>query len=380
MLTKKFGQFNWAIASAAIVVTLSANTPINSTSANNLAAQQPNNWQIAIAPQFDDAASFSEGLARVGTGKPKDPGYGYKNIDKYGYIDKTGKLVIPFQFPQAGDFSEGLAWIGVDADGNGSVDTYGYIDRTGKTVIPARFDKAGSFSNGLAPVEINAKWGYIDKQGQVIISPRFDAANEFSEGLAVVGQDTQNPDYPYQSKYGYINKKGRLVIPLKLSIAKSFSEGLAAAEFASNNTKGYINKKGKLAIKNQKLDTYYAGSFSSGLALAELNNGACSAANYCDYSYINKAGKTAIASPGGESSYTGAQTFSEGLAAVATGGGGRDAGGWYPATNWGYIDKNGKFVIPPQFGDAGSFSEGLAPVEIEGKYGYIILNPVLLPR
>jgi hypothetical protein len=374
MFAKKLSQLKWPIASLTILGTLWASTPINSTPATNLVAQQQKNWKIAIEPQFHDAGSFSEGLARVGIGQPRDPGYGYKNIDKYGYINKTGKLVIPFQFPRAGDFSEGLAWVALDSNGDGSTDGYGYIDKTGKTVIQPQFVEAGNFSGGLAPVKINTKWGYINKQGKVIISPQFDAADRFAEGLAVIGKSTGNPDDSYEAKYGYIDKKGKLVISLKFSIAKSFSEGLAVAQSTSGKSRGYINKKGKFAIKHQRLDTYYPGEFSSGLAVVELNGGACSAANYCDYSYINKAGKVVIKSPEdreGQSDYTGAQTFSEGLAAVATSGGGRDAGGWYPATSWGYINKSGKFVIAPQFADAGSFSEGLAPVEIDGKYGYI---------
>jgi hypothetical protein len=42
---------------------------------------------------------------------------------------------------------------------------------------------------------------------------------------------------------------------------------------------------------------------------------------------------------------------------------------------WGYIDRTGTIVIPPQFGFAGSFSEGLARVLVgnmeTGKWGYI---------
>jgi len=34
-----------------------------------------------------------------------------------------------------------------------------------------------------------------------------------------------------------------------------------------------------------------------------------------------------------------------------------------PPGLWGYIDPTGAFLITPQFSDAGSFSEGLAPVE-----------------
>jgi len=45
-----------------------------------------------------------------------------------------------------------------------------------------------------------------------------------------------------------------------------------------------------------------------------------------------------------------AKSFSEGLAAVSLNG------------HWGYVDQDGRWVVPPQFGEAGEFSEGLAPV------------------
>ncbi|EIQ8871589.1 WG repeat-containing protein, partial [Campylobacter coli] len=34
-------------------------------------------------------------------------------------------------------------------------------------------------------------------------------------------------------------------------------------------------------------------------------------------------------------------------------------------------DKNGKIVIEPKFDGVGNFSEGLARVELNGKYGFI---------
>jgi hypothetical protein len=43
-------------------------------------------------------------------------------------------------------------------------------------------------------------------------------------------------------------------------------------------------------------------------------------------------------------------------------------------TKWGYIDRDGQFVIPPQFDEAGPFSEGLAAVEQNRHTGYIDTN------
>lgn len=39
---------------------------------------------------------------------------------------------------------------------------------------------------------------------------------------------------------------------------------------------------------------------------------------------------------------------------------------------WGYIDKSGEFIIKPKFDDALDFCDGVAPVEVDDKYGYIV--------
>ena len=38
---------------------------------------------------------------------------------------------------------------------------------------------------------------------------------------------------------------------------------------------------------------------------------------------------------------------------------------------WGYVDKDGKLGINPQFEEGGDFSDGLALVRVNGRYGYI---------
>ena len=67
----------------------------------------------------------------------------------------------------------------------------GYIDLSGKMVIPPQFPCALNFSEGLAPVNgvfnvIRRKWGYIDKTGKIVIELKFLAAGPFAEGLAPV--------------------------------------------------------------------------------------------------------------------------------------------------------------------------------------------------
>jgi hypothetical protein len=43
---------------------------------------------------------------------------------------------------------------------------HGFIDITGKVVIPKNIYSAGDFSCGLAPVQWQDKWGFIDRENE----------------------------------------------------------------------------------------------------------------------------------------------------------------------------------------------------------------------
>ena len=63
---------------------------------------------------------------------------------------------------------------------------YGYIDKTGRLVILCKYDLAFNFHEGLAIVVKSRKCGYIDKTGREIVPCEYDEACDFSEGLAMV--------------------------------------------------------------------------------------------------------------------------------------------------------------------------------------------------
>jgi hypothetical protein len=87
---------------------------------------------------------------------------------KWGFIDKTGKFVIPAQYESVDWFSGGLASINNCEEGF-------FIDTTGKKVISGNFTDVLPFVGGLARVEGTTKdgrwWGYIDKTGKLIWGP-----------------------------------------------------------------------------------------------------------------------------------------------------------------------------------------------------------------
>jgi hypothetical protein len=326
--------------------------------------------KLVIQPQFEKVGHFQDGLAIAKSG------------ERCGYIDTSGKFAIPPVFEDCGGLSEGLAR--VKRDGK-----WGFLDASGKTVIPPRYDDAWNFSEGLASVKLRDKYGYIDKTGQMVISPSFKFAYPFSEGLASVMSGKW---------FGYIDSKGNEVIPANLYWADSFQDGLAGVFWPSGGG-GFIDSAGNAVVDLGPIQTLYklhfltdtlqhakSYRFSEGLA-AFLHQGT--------WGYVDKDGNRVI-----RPAYAFVRPFSEGLAAVAIAPkhpqiyvfdvfvtpddrmiarSARQKGGLVPHVPpdapllpWGYIDHAGKLVIPANFDSADDFSGGLARVSLaDGSDGYI---------
>jgi hypothetical protein len=234
--------------------------------------------RIVIPAKFYEASDFSEGLSVVRLSEKH----------KFGYINPKGELAIPGPFDWARDFHGGLGAVKL------SQDKYGFIDKTGKLVLSAKeWRDVDDFSEGLAGVKVEGtdnsvyigfkteKYGYINRTGKFVIAPRFDRVGKFSESRALFFQTGKNPGY------GFIDLKGQVVIKPEYEDAKSFSEGLAAVAIKSSDDKniwGYINAQGQWIIKPQFQNV---NSFDGELAAVNCDDAA--GAN-CQ-AYIDREGK-----------------------------------------------------------------------------------------
>ncbi len=307
--------------------------------------------------------------------------------EKLGFIDLKGKIIIPPQYDEAGPFSEGLAMVSLAGKA-------GYIDQKGNQVIPLQFAFTGKpFVNGLAPVLLEVDddnpergWRYIDRTGNFAFPGRFKTAEPFSQGFALVSQMTENTYY-----YFFIDKTGARQFGMNFINAKSFENGLAFVETTAGQ--GYINLQGKFILGPYS----YVGD----------NSGKLTRYQKVAWGYLNGEGQTVIAPQ-----FTRAKDFVNGMAVVQsegktkiidstgsvvstladidfddTGAGVGDQllgyscpitvrsdsdGHIYLQPQWGYMDLNGKVVIPAQYDACEPFSEGLALVyEERGYNGFI---------
>jgi len=119
------------------------------------------------------ADAFCDGLALVAQ---RDP----KNLERdYYYIDKSGNAVITdLPYDKMFSFHNGLAEVQVYYDVFEQNTTFkyykcGYIDKTGKLVLPIEYDMAYPLSDGLFVVGKGNEVGIIDVNGNVIVPFRY---------------------------------------------------------------------------------------------------------------------------------------------------------------------------------------------------------------
>ena len=286
--------------------------------------------KVVISFKYDDVWDFSEGLVAV------------KLNGKWGFIDKSGNEVVPLKYDWAGSFSEGLAPVRL----NGK---YGYINKSGKLVLPLKYEDAWDFSEGLARVELSGMWGYINKSGKLVIPLKYDWAGSFSEGLANV---------KLYGKFGFIDKSGKVVVPFEYDDAGAFSEGLARVclfkrihidNIGMDYLWGFIDKSGDTVIPHlyYRVSDFHEGLANIGNAIITISE-----------PLIDKSNKW-VQWPFRE--YYGDWYFTEGFARVCS----------HSNHKWGFIDKSKKSVVPPKYDEARHFSEGLAAVSLNGKWGFI---------
>ncbi len=332
---------------------------------------------LLFEPGFDVLGYLNQGLASA------------KFDGKYGFVDQYGRRVIPFRFDMVDDFQEGLAPAAIN-------DKWGYIDANGDYVIAPQYDEAKKFLCGGAFVRKKEEWGLIDANGNWLHKPYFneiglDYARVDNEGIVSVKKD---------DKWGYLDCKGKVIIPpvYQCKTVGMFKEGLAGIvlsdriryidtsgkttfEFTGilNNHKaaaGSFNE-GIASINKDVYDSYYinkegsiifhaviCNGFSEGFGLVRLPNSR--------NAFVNNNGDVVIKD--GPKKYCNldgtiekvtvnfvGSRFSQGLAQVFC----------KADTGWGYIDKSGELVMKFDY-FVSDFNNNVAVFKgIRGKQGYI---------
>lgn len=121
------------------------------------------NGEMAIQPQYAYAQPFRDGKAKV-----------YTDLTHFYYIRKDGTTInepnVKIEAANENDefYKTGKLYDGLMLFKDKKLEKYGYKNPEGKVIIQADFDNACDFSGGRALVEINNHWYYIDTEGGVV--------------------------------------------------------------------------------------------------------------------------------------------------------------------------------------------------------------------
>ena len=342
---------------------------------------------------------------------------------KWGYIDKTGKIITRLKYDFATNFSEGLSavyidgkWTFVDTLGREKSkfkydnilfenelrfsnqlvcvkidDKYGFVDNLGNEKIKPQYDSARNFSDGIAVVKINNETRFINDKGETVfkLPSKYEVVDDFQNGIVrVYLKKESNDDYINFFETGFMSKKGRLIVPIQYKyVIFDEYEVYKKAHDPSQVSNGVINlcsqkteKWGLINSVGKNITSFnydYAGSFSDEVAAIALNN-----KSVMKWGFVDRTGKE-IVHPiydyyipffedvedfGIYSMYFRVPFFSDGIAVLRY------------DNKWGGVNKQGKVVIPFKYKNQFLFIEGKAKIELNNKYGCIDTNnKMILP-
>ncbi|MBX9667097.1 MAG: WG repeat-containing protein [Candidatus Obscuribacterales bacterium] len=132
-------------------------------------------WAQGIYVLEKDNKFFEVGQRKSFVNVDDDSCRQLRSLLKYGFINPNGEVVVPFRYDEAKSFSEGLAAVKVGSK-------WGFLDKKGRIVIEPKFDSVDFFREGLAAVRVKQQFGFIDMRGNFVVKPQFDCALHFSCG------------------------------------------------------------------------------------------------------------------------------------------------------------------------------------------------------
>ena len=286
-----------------------------------------------------------------------------KQNGKWGFVDKMGNIIIQFKYESL--YSANDSVFVAQYDG-----LYGVAQYDGSIVIPFLYDELTYKLYKENPITVvceKGKWGIYNSKNQLVLDCKYDRINPSPSRYIAI---SINPTSSYSTKRAGLvdSETGEIMIPLEYNDMNHYSEGLVSAE-NFNGKYGFLDSVGNVIIPFIYED---AGDFSEGVAAVFKQSGYANTlfgiqpTYKCGY--IDRYGSEVIPFKFKSTFSASICEFHDGRAVQ-----GISSDNIY-ATTYGYIDKNGDWVVYPQFDDAEEFKNGVACVEINGRYGWIDTN------
>lgn len=152
--------------------------------------------------------------------------------DRYGVIDRTGKVIMPIKYD---DIDEEGNYLQVEKN-----DKYGLYSVEGKKMIPVKYDDIEDCGDYII-VEKNDKYGIYNQNGKRLRRTRYEEEPErFAHDMFLIS---------HNDKQGVINKKGKTVVPRRYEDVDNLTITGLLKVTKENGKEGLYNDKGKKLLR-----------------------------------------------------------------------------------------------------------------------------------
>ncbi len=124
---------------------------------------------------------------------------------------------------------------------------YGYMNRDGRIMIPFQYQSASGFKSGYASVKINNKYGLIDTLGNFIIEPEYLSLSYFCNGVVIAKKD---------EKYGLIDLEEKQIVDYTLGKITTLNNGLFLEQVEEGVTLYHIDDPDKPMMTYQEINGF----------------------------------------------------------------------------------------------------------------------------
>ena len=203
---------------------------------------------VDLKSDYEYVGGFGEnGLARVVQGE-MDEDFGVIRDAKYGWIDQTGRLVIPLDWSEGENFDhQGLALVARDGK-------WGWINGEGEVVLPLKWQEASSFDKwGRASVMKNDMWGMIDREGNFLIEPAWSSVRSMEGSDYIEVSD-------FRRNKGIIDQNGEIIVEPKWNYIEGYDEKGYVPVLGQGAEWHLLDSEGNLIFMLESLSAFYYDS------------------------------------------------------------------------------------------------------------------------
>ncbi|KGX83522.1 WG repeat-containing protein, partial [Pontibacillus marinus] len=190
---------------------------------------------ILIPAQYQSATDFQDGVAVVQTQE-----------GQYQLIARDTSILYKYPYEYVGQYGQGMLAYQEEGDPK-----YGFIDKSGKVIIPPSFDAVQPFSEGRAVInkieDYLYSYGLIDQKGNIILEPTHSDISRLGEKRIAVGKAIKE-EQPYLGvRYAIADLNGNFLSDYRYQNVLPYEKGYASAHDDENTF--FLNREGKIAQK-----------------------------------------------------------------------------------------------------------------------------------